>query len=63
MASLLGLLLFLIVTMDHPYRGTFSVGPDAFEIVRDQLRGPARIAPPCSGCATHQSQLITSGGK
>jgi hypothetical protein len=63
MASLLGLLIFLIVAMDHPYRGTFSVGPDAFEIVRDQLMGPARIAPPCSGCATHQSQLITSGGK
>jgi hypothetical protein len=55
MASLLGLLVFLIVAMDHPFRGTFSVGPDAFVIVRDQLMGPARTALPCSGCATESA--------
>ena len=37
MAALLGLLVFLIAAMDNPFRGEFSVGPDAFKFVRDQL--------------------------
>ncbi len=37
LASLLGLLVFLIAVMDFPFRGEFSVGPDAFEIVYEQL--------------------------
>ena len=37
MAALLGLLVFLIAVMDNPFRGEFSVGPDAFEYVRDRV--------------------------
>ena len=37
MAALLGLLVFLIAVMDNPYRGDYSVGPDAFEFVRDRV--------------------------
>ena len=31
------LLIFLIAAMDHPIRGEFSVGPDAFRTVRQQM--------------------------
>lgn len=37
MAALLGLLVFLIAAMDNPFRGQYSVGPDAFEFVRDKV--------------------------
>lgn len=37
MAALLGLLVYLIAVMDNPYRGEYSVGPDAFEFVRDRV--------------------------
>jgi hypothetical protein len=40
LAALLGLLVFLIAAMDNPFRGEFSVGPDAFESVRDQVMKP-----------------------
>lgn len=33
LASLLGLLVFLLAIMDFPFRGEFHVGPDAFEQV------------------------------
>jgi Kef-type K+ transport system membrane component KefB len=36
-AGLIGLLVFLMAAMDNPYRGKFSVGPDAFEIVLNQI--------------------------
>jgi hypothetical protein len=39
-ACLIALLLFLMAAMDNPYRGEFSVGPDAFVLVRDQLMRP-----------------------
>ena len=31
LATLLGLLVFLLAIMDFPFRGEFHVGPDAFE--------------------------------
>jgi hypothetical protein len=37
LATLLGLLVFLLAIMDHPFRGTYSVGPEAFELVYDQM--------------------------
>ena len=37
LAALLGLLVFLLAVMDHPLRGEYSVGPDSFELVYDQL--------------------------
>jgi hypothetical protein len=36
-AALVGLLIFLMAAMDHPYRGEFSVGADAFQLTYDQL--------------------------
>lgn len=32
-----GVLIFLIAAMDHPFRGEVSVGPDAFKLIRDNL--------------------------
>lgn len=37
MAALLGLLVYLIAAMDNPFRGEYSVSPEAFEMVRDRL--------------------------
>lgn len=42
LAALLGLLVFLIGAVDNPFRGQFSVGPDAFIAVRDQLMKSGR---------------------
>jgi hypothetical protein len=36
LSSLLGLMIFLLAAMDHPYLGNLSVGPDAFQVVYDQ---------------------------
>jgi Cache 3/Cache 2 fusion domain/Protein of unknown function (DUF4239) len=36
----LGLVIFLIVAMDNPFRGQVSVGPEAFEAVYDTLMKP-----------------------
>jgi len=36
-SSLLGLMIFLLAAMDHPFRGNLSVGPEPFENVYDQL--------------------------
>jgi hypothetical protein len=48
MAALLGLLVFLIAAMDNPFRGNFSVGPEAYQIVRDQLMKPQAVSVPSS---------------
>lgn len=37
MAALLGLLVYLIAAMDNPFRGQYSVGTDAFELVRERI--------------------------
>jgi len=37
LSVLIGLIIFLTAAMDNPFRGEFSVGPDAFVSVRDQL--------------------------
>jgi Protein of unknown function (DUF4239) len=36
-SGLIGLLIFLIAALDNPYRGEFSVGPEAFELVMDRM--------------------------
>jgi Protein of unknown function (DUF4239) len=36
-SGLIGLLIFLIAALDNPYRGEFSVGPDAFELVLERM--------------------------
>ena len=37
---LLGLMIFLLAAMDHPFRGQISVGPEPFEMVYQQLMKP-----------------------
>lgn len=37
LACMLGLLVFLLAVMDFPFRGDYSVGPDAFELIYTQL--------------------------
>jgi hypothetical protein len=37
-AGLLGSLFFLVAAMDNPFRGQFGVGPEAFEIVYDNMK-------------------------
>lgn len=39
-SSLLGLMIFLLAAMDHPFRGQISVGPEPFEMVYEQLMKP-----------------------
>ena len=36
----LGVVIFLIAAMDHPFRGEVSVGPDAFQTIYDSLMKP-----------------------
>jgi hypothetical protein len=40
MAILLGLLIFFLVTLDLPFEGTNSVGPDSIELVFDHMMTP-----------------------
>jgi hypothetical protein len=37
LACMLGLLVFLLAVMDFPFRGEYSVGPDSFELIYNQL--------------------------
>jgi hypothetical protein len=37
LSLLLASVIFLVITMDHPFRGEVSVGPDAFERVYQTL--------------------------
>ena len=39
-SGILGLLIFLVAAMDNPFRGEISVGPEAFELVYQQLMKP-----------------------
>ena len=40
-AVMVSLLIFMIFVVDHPYRGDVSIGPDAFELVYEQMMAPA----------------------
>ncbi len=42
MAVFIGLLVFLTAAMDNPFRGDFSVAPDAFQTVLDTVMRPKR---------------------
>jgi hypothetical protein len=41
-SGLLGLMIFLLAAMDNPFRGQISVGPEAFEMVYEQLMKPEK---------------------
>ena len=40
LAAMIGLTLYLIVAIDHPFAGTIRVEPDGFQLVLDKV-GPA----------------------
>jgi hypothetical protein len=40
MAVLLGLLIFFLLTLDLPFQGQHSVGPDSLELIYDQVMKP-----------------------
>jgi len=44
-ATFVALLLFLTAVMDNPFRGQFSVSPDAFQEVLDKVMSPAANTP------------------
>jgi hypothetical protein len=46
-SSLLGLMIFLLAAMDHPYLGRLSVSPEPFQFVYEQLMDPRKSAPGC----------------
>jgi hypothetical protein len=37
---LVAILIFLVLVVDHPFRGEVSIGPDAFELVYGQVMAP-----------------------
>jgi len=44
-STLLGLMIFLVAAMDHPYLGKVSVTPEPIEFVYDQLMKSGDRAP------------------
>lgn len=50
LSSLLGLMVFLLAAMDHPFMGEISVSPESFQLVYDRLMAPGatvgRSSPP-----------------
>jgi hypothetical protein len=44
LATFIALLIFLIAVMDNPFRGEFSVSPDAFQMVLDNVMNPSITA-------------------
>jgi hypothetical protein len=44
-STLLGLMIFLLAAMDHPYLGKLSVSAEPFRLVYDQLMNPGDSAP------------------
>jgi hypothetical protein len=46
LATFIGLLIFLIAAMDNPFRGEFSVSPDAFKEVLTTIMTPSTTAGP-----------------
>jgi hypothetical protein len=44
LATFIALLIFLTAAMDNPFRGEFSVSPDAFQMVLDNVMNPGSSA-------------------
>jgi hypothetical protein len=39
-AVMVSLMIFMVFVVDHPFRGDVSIGPDAFQLIYDQLMEP-----------------------
>jgi hypothetical protein len=46
LSSLLGLMIFLLAAMDHPFMGELSVSSESFQLVYDRLMKPDLMKPP-----------------
>jgi len=46
LAGFLSLIIFLVVMMDHPFRGEFAVGPGAFELARTRMQAYSTLVAP-----------------
>ncbi len=40
LSSFLAMVLFVIVALDHPFRGVMSISPESYELIRDQFMQP-----------------------
>jgi hypothetical protein len=54
-SSLLGLMIFLLAAMDHPYMGPLAVSPQPFQFVYDQLMKADDSAPAGGGPSAPQT--------
>jgi hypothetical protein len=61
-SSLLGLMIFLLAAMDHPYMGKLAVTPQPFQFVYDQLMQPDDSALPAAGPSAPQTTLKPGSG-
>jgi hypothetical protein len=52
---LLGLMIFFLAAMDHPYIGYISVSPKPFQLIYDHLMAPGEIAPESKVSSTPQA--------
>ena|SRR5215471_12840590 len=59
-SSLLGLLIFLLAAMDHPYFGGLSVSPKPYQLIYDNLMRPGAGAPGNALPQSHKSANKTS---
>jgi hypothetical protein len=55
LAGFVGLLIFLIAAMDRPFRGEVSIGPEAFEAVRQQMPAGAAASPGMRGITVYST--------
>jgi hypothetical protein len=46
LATFMGLIIFMILALDRPYRGELGVRPDAYQIIYDQLIVPSATSTP-----------------
>ena len=59
-SSLLGLLIFLLAAMDHPYMGGLSVSPEPYQLIYDNLMKPGDSAPGSGVPSAHKPAKQTS---
>ena len=59
MSGLLGLMIFLIATLDNPFRGKVSVNPVALERVYQQMLTPPANVPPLVPLAEPEAARVS----
>jgi hypothetical protein len=54
-STLLGLMIFLLAAMDHPYFGSISVSSQPYQLIYDNLMKPGNSAPGSSAPSAPQT--------